>query len=361
QLSGSFLIIDEFSMVDIWLANQLLKAVPNHMQSLIVGDEDQLRSVRSGKELADLFNSNLIPYVTLNEVYRKKEGSKIIQLAHYIKQNRLSVPDLEKAKDFSFISCSTDQVVDVVTTIIQKAIAKGIDMNDVQILAPMYRTAAGINAINQQIQEIVNPKSKNKRERQIKDITYRVGDRVIQLVNQPDDGVYNGDIGEIVQIFRAKETEDKQEQILIAFDDNEVLYTRANFFNFMHAYCISIHKSQGSEFPIVVLPVVRAYRRMLRKNLLYTAITRSKQSLILCGEMDEFLKGIETLDTNTRYTTLQERLAIKISDTTKAVTNSNVEMNETIEFEQQKSENEEIKLEINPEIEDDGLSPYDFM
>src|SRR5699024_10298495 len=117
----------------------------------------------------------------------------------------------------------------------------------------------------------------------------------------------------------------------------------------------------GSEFPIVVLPVVRAYRRMLRKNLLYTAITRSKQSLILCGEMDEFLKGIETLDTNTRYTTLQERLAIKISDTTKAVTNSNVEMNETIEVEQQKSENEEIKLEINPEIEDDGLSPYDFM
>src|SRR5699024_5507655 len=111
-------------------------------------------SVGPGEVLADLFNSNLIPNVTLNEVYRQKEGSKIIQLAHYIKQNRLSVPDLEKAKDFSFISCSTDQVVDVVTTIIQKAIAKGIDMNDVQILAPMYRTAAGINAINQQIQEI---------------------------------------------------------------------------------------------------------------------------------------------------------------------------------------------------------------
>src|SRR5699024_5013038 len=120
QLSGSFLIIDEFSMVDIWLANQLFKAVPNHMQILMVGDEDQLPSVGPGEVLADLFSSNLIPNVTLNEVYRQKEGSKIIQLAHLIKQDRLSVPDLEKAKDFSFISCSTHQVVDVVTTIIQK-------------------------------------------------------------------------------------------------------------------------------------------------------------------------------------------------------------------------------------------------
>lgn len=361
KLTGSFLIIDEFSMVDIWLANQLLKAIPDHMQILVVGDEDQLPSVGPGEVLADLFSSKLIPNVTLNEVYRQKEGSKIIQLAHLIKQDHLSISDLEKAKDFSFIPCDTHQIVEVVTTIVQRATAKGIDMNDVQILAPMYKTAAGINAINLQIQEIVNPKSKNKRERQIKDSTYRVGDRVIQLVNQPDDGVYNGDIGEIVQIFRAKETEDKQEQILIAFDENEVLYTRANFFNFMHAYCISIHKAQGSEFPIVVLPVVRAYRRMLRKNLLYTAITRSKQSLILCGEMDEFLKGIETLDTNTRYTTLQERLAVKVTAPPKEVAISNVGFTNNSEVAQQLNEDKEIKLKINPEIEDDGLSPYDFM
>lgn len=132
-------------------------------------------------------------------------------------------------------------------------------------------------------------------------------------MNQPEDGVYNGDIGEIIQIFTARETEDKQEQILIAFEENEVLYSRANYLNFMHAYCISIHKSQGSEFPIVIMPVVRSYRRMLRKNLLYTAITRSKQSLILCGEIDAFMQGISTLDSNMRYTTLKERLEIKIS------------------------------------------------
>src|SRR5699024_8448146 len=162
-------------------------------------------------------------------------------------------------------------------------------------------------------------------------------------------------------IFRAKETEDKQEQILIAFDDNEVLYTRTDFFNFTHAYCISIHKLQGSEFPIVVLSVVRGYRRMLGKNLLYNAIMRSKQLLILCGEMDEFLKGIETLDTNTRYTTLQDRLAIKVTATAEKVANPNIALNDQVEVEPEKNEDEEVQLVINPEIEDDGLSPYDFM
>lgn len=313
QLSGSFIIIDEFSMVDVWLANHLFKAIPNDMQVLMVGDEDQLPSVGPGEVLADLFSSKLIPSVTLNEVYRQQEGSKIIQLAHLIKQDKLRTDDLEKDKDFSFISCQTHQVVDVVSTIVKRAIEKGIDMNDVQVLAPMYRTEAGINAINKNIQTIVNPKEKNKRERKINEAIYRVGDRVIQLVNQPEDGVYNGDIGEIIQIFTARETEDKQEQILIAFEENEVLYSRANYLNFMHAYCISIHKSQGSEFPIVIMPVVRSYRRMLRKNLLYTAITRSKQSLILCGEIDAFMQGISTLDSNMRYTTLKERLEIKIS------------------------------------------------
>lgn len=343
-LTGSYLIIDEFSMVDIWLANQLFKAVPDHMQILMVGDEDQLPSVGPGQVLADLFSSNLIPNVTLNEVYRQKEGSKIIQLAHLIKQDKLGLEHLKKAEDYSFIPCQTHQVVDVVSTIVQKALSKGISMNDIQILAPMYRTDAGINAINQHIQQIVNPASNKKRERRINDAVYRVGDRVIQLVNQPEDGVYNGDIGEIVQIFRAKENADKQEQIVVAFDENEVVFTRANYLNFMHAYCISIHKSQGSEFPIVILPVVRAYRRMLRKNLLYTAITRSKQSLIMCGEVDAFIQGIHTSDSNTRYTTLKERLQIKVTQ-------------------KETPEQEEVDrvVDTDQEVTADEISPFDFM
>ena len=310
RLTGKLLIVDEFSMVDTWLANHLFKAVPSDMQVLLVGDEDQLPSVGPGQVLSDLLSSDLIPYLTLNEVYRQKEGSKIIQLAHQIKHDDCSEDDLSKDKDFSFISCTPNQLLDAVTAIMSRAKSKGMELNDMQILAPMYKTNTGIHAINKKIQEIVNPKAKGKRERVFQDTIFRVGDRVIQLVNQPDDGVYNGDIGEIVQLFTAKETEEKQEQIVVAYDDVEVVYSRSKYINIMHAYCISIHKSQGSEFPIVILPVVHRYSRMLRKNLLYTAITRCKRSLILCGEKDAFLKGIQTLDTNKRYTTLNEQLQL---------------------------------------------------
>src|SRR5699024_302090 len=305
QLDGKYVIIDEFSMVDTWLANHLFKAVPKDMQILIVGDEDQLPSVGPGQVLSDLINSELIPYVTLNEVYRQKEGSKIIHLAHQIKNDQCNESDIQKDKDFSFITCHTHQVVEVVTTIINRARQKGLPLEDMQILAPMYRTDAGIHKMNRHIQELVNPKDRKKRERLYKDVVFRVGDRILQLVNQPEDGVYNGDIGEIIQIFSAKENEEKDRKSVVSFDENEVVYTRNNYHNIMHAYCISIHKSQGSEFPIVILPVVRSYRRMLRKNLLYTAITRSTRSLILCGEKEAFFHGIETLDTNKRYTTLK--------------------------------------------------------
>lgn len=164
------------------------------------------------------------------------------------------------------------------------------------------------------------------------DISYRVGDRVIQLVNQPEDGVFNGDIGVIAAIFRKNENVEKKEQIVIAFDEKEVVYDRENFNHFMHAYCISIHKSQGSEFPIVILPVISTYNRMLRKNLLYTAITRSKNSLIICGDKHVFLRGVTTADTYMRYTTLVERLDSRF---------------QADSFEVSKSE--------------ENFSPYDFM
>lgn len=335
KLSGKYLIIDEFSMVDTWLANHLFKAIPTDMQVLLVGDEDQLPSVGPGQVLADLLKSKAIPFVTLTEVYRQKEGSKIIQLAHQIKKDVCSQGDLQKDTDFSFIPCGEHQVVHVVTTVIERAMKKGLAVHDIQVLAPMYKTQAGINELNKHIQKLVNPKKEGKRERTFHDVIFRVGDRVIQLVNQPEDGVYNGDIGEIVQIFSAKENEEKQEQIIVSYDENEVVYTRANYLNMMHAYCISIHKSQGSEFPIVILPVVHTYRRMLRKNLLYTAITRAKKSLILCGEMDAFIQGVETLDTDTRYTTLKEHLHQKLGG--------------------------KIDILEPPANEDEDLSPFDFM
>lgn len=335
QLKGKFLIVDEFSMVDIWLANHLFKTIPDDMQILLVGDEDQLPSVGPGQVLSDLLKSGLIPSVKLNEVYRQKEGSKIIQLAHEIKQDQCTVDSLANDKDFSFIHCFEYQIIDCITQIFKRAEAKGMDLKDIQVLAPMYRSQAGITAINVELQKLVNPKSKQKREVKINDVVYRVGDKVIQLVNQPEDGVYNGDIGEIVAIFREDENLENEEQVVIAFDEKEVVYIRKDYMNFMHAYCISIHKSQGSEFPIVILPIVSTYHRMLRKNLIYTAITRSKESLIICGEKQAFFKGIHTVDTNRRYTSLKEIL------------------------------NEKLGQGLQPtegvEDEEEELSPYDFM
>lgn len=313
-LEGRYLVVDEFSMVDIWLANRLFKAIPKDMQVLIIGDEDQLPSVGPGQVLSDLLNSYLLPSVRLHEVYRQKEGSKIIKLAHKIKNNECEKNDLTKSRDFSFISCHEQQVVDVIIEIFKRAKDRGLDLRDIQVLAPMYRTKNGIHTLNKELQKIVNPPSSKKRETRFQDVIFRVGDRVIQLVNQPEDGISNGDIGEIIAIFKPRENKEKVEQMIIAFGDKEIVYERQDYIHIMHAFCISIHKSQGSEFPNVILPVVSTYRRMLKKNLLYTAVTRSKDSLIICGEKRSFLQGIETLDHHKRYSTLQEQLMIKMEE-----------------------------------------------
>ncbi|HLR41384.1 MAG TPA: ATP-dependent RecD-like DNA helicase [Virgibacillus sp.] len=313
-LTGKFLIVDEFSMVDIWLANHLFKAIPDDMQVLLVGDEDQLPSVGPGQVLSDLLSTSFIPFVSLNEVYRQKEGSKIIQLAHHIKNDTCTPQELKNDQDFSFISCSEHHMIDVITTIFTKAKKKGIDLKDIQVLAPMYRSQAGITMINKHLQQVVNPKTSGKREKKMNDVIFRVGDKVIQLVNQPEDGVFNGDIGEIVAIFEEDENTEHVEQLVILFEDKEVVYERKDYINIMHAYCISIHKSQGSEFPIVLMPVVSAYNRMLRKNLLYTAITRSKRSLIICGQTEAFLRGVRTKDTNIRFTSLKAQLTERLQN-----------------------------------------------
>ncbi|PXW91585.1 ATP-dependent DNA helicase (RecD/TraA family) [Streptohalobacillus salinus] len=313
-LTGKILIIDEFSMVDIFLANQLFKAIPNDMQVIIVGDEDQLPSVGPGQVLSDLLESKQVYAVKLDEVYRQKEGSKIITLAHQIKHDTLTKDDLEKANDFNFLACHHDQLIDVVEKVVMRALERGFDIRDIEILAPMYKTEVGIHQINQRIQSIVNPKKKDVREIHAKDTVFRTGDKVIQLVNQPEDNVFNGDIGQITAIFRENENIDKQEQVVVTFDDEDVVYLRNDLLNITHAYCISIHKSQGSEFPIVVMPVDYTYRRMLRKNLLYTGMTRAKQSLILCGNKEAFLSGIHQKDTHERHTTLVEKCVQVFTD-----------------------------------------------
>jgi exodeoxyribonuclease V alpha subunit len=360
-ISGRLLIVDEMSMVDIWLANQLFKALPNDMQVILVGDEDQLPSVGPGQVLKDLLASSVIPVTRLESIFRQEDGSSIIQLAHAIKNGQLP-PDIRKPQgDRSFFSCSTNQVADVIRQVVTNARQKGFPARDIQVLAPMYRGSAGIDSLNVLLQGILNDnRDKKKRELTFGDVVYRVGDKVLQLVNQPENGIYNGDMGEIIAIIYAKENEDKQDQIFVSFDGIEAKYTRQELNQITHAYCCSIHKSQGSEFPIVILPVVKSYHRMLRRNLIYTAITRSKQFLIVCGEEEALRYGVGRSGEEERRTTLLEKLQEGfrdkelISKPENPVTENESSNEDGLTYEQK-------IFQTDPMIGMENITPYDFM
>ena len=289
SLSCDFLIIDEMSMVDTWLMNRLLRATPAKTKILFVGDKNQLPSVGPGQVLTDFLLSNQIPSIELTHIHRQKDSSSIVPLAHSIKDGHLPMDFTQNQPDRTFIPCRSTQVLDVIEQIVVKAIKKGYQKKDIQVLAPMYKGEAGIHEINKMMQNILNPKIGNSvREIESFDRVFRVGDKVLQLVNVAEENIYNGDIGEITAIIFAKENEDQVDKIYVSFDHVEVEYKRNDFIQLTHAYCCSIHKAQGSEFQMVILPMVGQYQRMLQRNLLYTAVTRSKKFLIMCGQYEAF-------------------------------------------------------------------------
>lgn len=356
-IEGRIVIIDEMSMVDTWLAHQLLKALPDHVQVIFVGDEDQLPSVGPGQVLKDLLESQCVPTIRLESIYRQADGSSIIELAHEIKKGHLPANIVSQQKDRSFFPCSTSQIMQVVEQVVSNAKKKGYTAKDIQVLAPMYRGPAGIDALNKLIQEIYNPNSDGKRrEIAFGDSVYRVGDKVLQLVNQPESNVFNGDMGEIISISFAKENTEKQDIIYISFDGIEVQYTKQDLTQITHAYCCSIHKSQGSEFPIVIMPIVKSYYRMLRRKLIYTGITRSKQFLILCGEEEALRIGVERTQDYERNTTLVRKL--------KEVFSLDVDIIDAVDSGEKEEKVISHVLELqnaDPMIGMEGITPYDFM
>jgi len=308
EIKGRLVIIDEMSMVDTWLAHQLMKALPDDIQILFVGDQDQLPSVGPGQVLKDMLDSKKIPIIELTEIYRQSAGSTIIEMAHMIKRSELTGDITGKTSDRSFIRASADKILEAVEQIVKNALTKGHSIKDIQVLAPMYRGPAGIDGLNKMLQHMVNPPGPKRKEVVFGDVVYRVGDKVLQLVNQPENNVFNGDMGEVIAIMKAKETVDKKELLVVSYDGIEVNYERSDLNQLTLAYCCSIHKAQGSEFPIVIMPIVRSHRKMLKRNLLYTGITRAQKFLILCGEPEEFKAGIARTDELERQTTLKERL-----------------------------------------------------
>ena len=247
--------------------SSILSAVPLDAQIVFVGDEDQLPSVGPGQVFKDLIDSKRIPRVNLTEVYRQQDGSSIVDLAHRMKVGE-PIDITQRFHDRSFINCTSDQIPDVVDKVVKSAVSKGYNMSDIQVLAPMYKGNAGIKRLNQVLQSILNPKEKDSREIEFGDVVFRKGDKVLQLVNRPNDNIFNGDIGVIVGIFWAKENALNKDVIVVDFEGNEITFTRQDLLELTHAYCTSIHKSQGSEFPIVIMPIVKQYFRMLQRPIL---------------------------------------------------------------------------------------------
>ena len=308
DLKGSLLIVDEMSMVDTLLFKTLVQAIPTAMHVVLVGDKDQLPSVGPGQVFYDLLAFTELPKVELTNIHRQAADSTIIPLAHAVKDGRVPADLMAKKADRSFIPCQAWQVPDVVEQIIKLSRQRGYTAQDVQILAPMYRGAAGVDNLNELAQAVYNPPTKAKQEVDFRGQVFRVGDKVLQLVNSPENNVFNGDIGQITAIETKKGA--KGATITIDFDGNEVNYHRMEWNQIQLAYAISIHKSQGSQFKMVLMPVVRQFSRMLQRNLVYTAITRAADKLVLLGEAQAMALAVHNVGTN-RQTTLLNRLREK--------------------------------------------------
>lgn len=300
-----YIIVDEVSMIDTLLMEALLKGIRRDSKLILVGDYYQLPSVSEGQVLKDLIDSDVLPVIRLNQIYRQSEGSYILNLAYDIKEKNISEDLFLKKDDYLFINSDNDNTLNYVKEVVSKAVNKGLTDRELQVLAPMYKSICGIDNLNIMLQEIFNPSGNNKKQINYGEVIYRVGDKVLQLVNDPDNNVYNGDIGYIDDIIISREKKITN-QININFDGNIVSYTPDKFINFRHGYAISIHKAQGSEFDTVIMPITISFKRMLYNKLVYTGVTRAKKSLIIVGDPTSFMYGINNDYVDNRKTTLKD-------------------------------------------------------
>lgn len=302
------IIIDEVSMIDINLLNNLFKGLTNNIKVILVGDYNQLSSVGPGQVLKDLIDSDIIDTIHLDLLYRQDENSYINTLAHEIKNNDLSKNYLETKSDYTFLQCSSESIKSNLKNLCKQILDKGYNYKKVQIMAPTYHGENGIDNLNVELQSIFNPPSDDKKEINFGDITYRENDKILQLVNMPDENIYNGDIGVIKNIIYSGSSKSGKNEIHVDFDGNLVKFTPKDFSKFKHGYIISIHKSQGSEFEIVIMPICQSYKRMLYRKLIYTGITRAKKKLIILGDPKAFKYSVLNDNEYLRKTSLLEKI-----------------------------------------------------
>ncbi len=304
-LDADLVVVDEASMLDVLLANTLVKAVAPGAHLLFVGDVDQLPSVGAGEVLRDLLGSDVIPHARLTHIFRQAQQSGVVTNAHRINAGQMPVT---KGLDdfFLFPQDDTEQVADLVVDIVANRLPRkfGLDARrDVQVLCPMHRGPAGAGVLNEKLQEALTPARPGQPERRVGGRVYRVGDKVTQLRNNYDKEVFNGSVGVVTGLS----LEDQELRVLMD-DTEEIAYDFLELDELTHAYAVSIHRSQGSEYPCVVVPVTTAAWVMLRRNLLYTAVTRAKRVVVLVGSKRAIARAVRTEGAGQRYAALAERL-----------------------------------------------------
>lgn len=301
-LTADLLVIDECSMVDISLMHGLLRAVPGHGRLFLVGDVDQLPSVGPGNVLMDVIASGAIPTVRLETIFRQEAGSGIVSNAHLV--NRGKRPEANDSDFFIVERKDPEKVLETVIELVTTRIPKkfGLDpLKDIQVLAPMHRGETGVANLNRALQQTLNPKGTTVPRK-----SFRLGDKVIQQRNNYELDVYNGDIGTVTLV------DEEAKELQVQVDDRVVLYSFDDLDNLALAYAVTVHKSQGSEYPAVVMPIVPQHYMLLQRNVLYTAITRGKQLVVLVGHPKALGMAVRSTDVTRRNTRLAERLRNEI-------------------------------------------------
>ncbi len=309
-LKTDFVIVDEGSMLDARLAANLLRAIPSKAHVLLVGDTDQLPSVGAGNVLKDLIQSERIPVTRLDAIYRQHEKSAIVTTAHAINAGRVTITaavaspaELLPGPDLQFVEAPTPEtcletLLDLCSDVLPHR--HGIDpVSGAQVLAPMHKGIAGVANLNAELQRRLNPEGPSLTHGGIR---FRAGDKLIQLRNNYDKNIFNGDLGKVLSVHPDAGT------MTAAFDADTHTFERAELNDLALAYAISIHKSQGSEYPVVLIPLLKQHYMMLRRNLIYTAITRGRKKVILVGDPDAYAMAVRNNETGTRHTCLRERL-----------------------------------------------------
>ncbi|MCB8977816.1 MAG: ATP-dependent RecD-like DNA helicase [Ardenticatenaceae bacterium] len=304
-LDADMIIIDEASMLDLLLTHNLLKAIGPDSHLLLVGDVDQLPSVGAGDVLGDLIDSGKTAVVRLQTIFRQASDSLIISNAHRINEGKAPETSPEANDFFIFIKEDPAEAAELLVDVVKNRVPlkfKLDPLDDIQVLAPMYNGAVGVSNLNLLLQEALNPGAQRKAERKLGGRLFRVGDKVMQTVNNYDKNVYNGDIG------RVTDMDILQQNLTVSIDGAPVVYDFLEADELVHAYAISVHKSQGAEYPCVVMPVATQHYLMLQRNLLYTAVTRAKKLVVLVGTRKAIRIAVQNDKTTQRHTALDWRL-----------------------------------------------------